>query len=226
LLERPDDAIDTELREYTGLSGFSMTVARQGVKFASQDNPETVAFIDAGRVIKVYEQSDVSLLAALQLAQSKWGGIQVNGTDEYKHKCAELAVKNGISVVNPELQSVQQEVRGEISRESSMSVHAMARVLGKKLLGEQMIIVTNASDGKGCSGILLGVLEKNGYFYAAQHLGDNHIILHDTDQKDLPALKTLIGQEIEITSDNGRIQNIVDSRSRTERLEKKRGWSR
>jgi hypothetical protein len=89
-----------------------------------------------------------------------------------------------------------------------------------------MIIVTNASDGKEYSGPLLGILEKNGHFYAAQNFGDNHIILHDTDPSDLPALKALIGQEAEITSDNGRICNIVDSRSRSERLERNRGWNR
>jgi hypothetical protein len=64
LLEKPDGAVDKEPLEYTGLSGFAMTVTRQGVRFASRDNPETVAFLDAGRVIKVYEQSDTSLLAA------------------------------------------------------------------------------------------------------------------------------------------------------------------
>jgi hypothetical protein len=196
------------------------------VKFASQDNPETVAFIDVGRVIKVYDQDDTSLLAALQLAQQKWGGVQVNGTDEYKRRCAELAVKNGILVVNHELQSDQQEMLGKISSESSMSAHAMARVLGKKLLGEQMIIVTNASEGKEYSGPLLGILEKNGYFYAAQHFGDNHIILHDADPSDLPALKALIGQDVEIISDNGCIYNIADSQSRSERLERNRSWSR
>jgi hypothetical protein len=70
---------------------------------------------------------------------------------------------------------------------------------------------------------LLGVLEKNGHFYAAQNIGDNHIILHGASKNDLQALKALVGQEIGITSDNG---NIVDSRLRCERLERSRGWSR
>jgi hypothetical protein len=89
-----------------------------------------------------------------------------------------------------------------------------------------MIIVTSAFDGRNYSGLLLEVLEKNGHFYAAQNIGDNHIILHDADPSDLPALNALIGQEVEITSDNGRIQNIVDSRSRIETHERNRGWSR
>jgi hypothetical protein len=71
LLERPDDAICKESQDYSGLSGFSMAVTRQGVKFTSRDNPESVAFIDSGRVIKVYSQEDGSLWAALRLAQEK-----------------------------------------------------------------------------------------------------------------------------------------------------------
>jgi hypothetical protein len=226
LLEMPEDTIVKESQDYSGLPGFSMTVTRQGVKFAHQGNPETVAFIDTGRLIKVYDQEGASILAALQLAQSKWGGVQVNGTDDYKRRCAELAVKNGIRIVNPELQSVQQEIQAKISRESSMSIYAMARELAQKALREPVMIVTNAREGREYSGLLLGVLEKNGYFYAAQSIGGNHVILHDADPSDLPVLEVLTGQEIELTSDNGRIQGIVDSISRTERLERNRGWSR
>jgi hypothetical protein len=227
LMESPSGAADYQGGQVpVGLSGFTMSATRQGVKFSPLDNPAAVSFIDSGKVIKVYMEDDSSLLAAMRLAQGKWGGVQVNGTDEYKRRCAELAIKNGIRVVNPELQSVQQEIREEISHESSMSVHAMARVLGKKLLGEQMIIVTNASDGKEYSGQLFGILEKNGHFYAAQHIGDNHIILHYADRNNLLELKALTGQKVKIKSDNVCIQNIIDSRSRSERLDKKRGWSR
>jgi hypothetical protein len=149
LLERPNDTTINEQQGNAGLSGFSMTVTRQGVKFAHQDNPGAVAFVDTGRLIKVYGQEDASILAALQLAQQKWGAVQVNGTDEYKRRCTELAVKNGIRIVNPELQNVQQEIQAKISRESSMSIHAMARELAQKILRKPVMIVTNAFDGRG-----------------------------------------------------------------------------
>jgi hypothetical protein len=110
LLERPDDTTNNTPQEYTGLAGFSMTVTTQGVKFTSQDKPGAVAFIDVGRVIKVYDQGDSSLLASLRLAQSKWGGVQVNGTEAYKRKCAEIAVKNGIRISNSELQEYMKEL--------------------------------------------------------------------------------------------------------------------
>jgi hypothetical protein len=226
LLERPDDTTINAPQEYAGLSGFSMTVTRQGVKFAHQDNLEVVAFLDTGRLIKVYSQGDASILAALQLAQQKWGGVQVNGTGDYKRRCAELAVKNGIRIVNPELQSVQQEIREKTARESSMSIFAMARELGQKALGEQMIIVTSAREGKEYSGLLLGVLEKGGRFCAAQHIGDNHVILHDADPSDLLALKALIGQDVKLTSNNDRIKNVTDSRHLSEVRGKNRGWNR
>ncbi|GHV37802.1 hypothetical protein FACS1894187_15520 [Synergistales bacterium] len=58
LLERPNNATVNETQEYIGLAGFSMSVTKQGVKFASQDNSKGIAFIDVGRVIKVYEQDD------------------------------------------------------------------------------------------------------------------------------------------------------------------------
>jgi hypothetical protein len=226
LLEMPENAIVKEPQDYSVLSSFLMTVTRRGVKFARQENPEVVAFIDAGRVIKVYSKEDASILAALQLSQQKWGGVQVNGTDEYKRRCAELAVKNGIRVVNPELQSVQQEIQSKISRESSMSIHAMARELAQKVLREPVMIVTNAFDGRNYGGLLLGVLEKNGHFYAAQNIGDNHIILHNADPNDLLALKALIGQDVKLTSNNDRIKNVTDLRHLSEIRGKNRGWNR
>jgi hypothetical protein len=102
----------------------------------------------------------------------------------------------------------------------------MARELAQRVLRDPVMIVTNAFDGRHYSGLLLGVLEKNGHFYAAQNIGDNHIILHNADPSNFHALKSLIGQKVEITNDNERIWNLVASRSRSERLERNRGWSR
>ena len=226
LLERPDCASDTESREYIGLSGFSMTVTRQGVKFAHQDCPETTAFVDVGRVIKVHEQSDVSLLAALQLAQSKWGGVKVNGTDEYKRKCAELAVKNGIRVTNPELQELLRKPEETKPPENSMSRYAMARELGKKMLGEPIFVVTDAFEEREYSGLLLGVIEKEGRHYAAQCFSDGHVILHSADKDYVNALKSLTGKNVDIFSKDGLIKNLIDYESISRRLEKSRGWSR
>jgi hypothetical protein len=113
LLENPYDTTINAPREYTGLEGYSMTVTKQGVKFTAQDKPKAVAFIDAGRVIRVYDLSDSSILAVLQLAQSKWDGVKVTGTKAYKQKCAEIAVRHGIKLANPELQDYMKELERE-----------------------------------------------------------------------------------------------------------------
>jgi hypothetical protein len=108
LLEKPNsmslNAINDPY-EYTGLSGFSMAVTAQGVKFASKDKPKDVAFIDVGRVIKVYSEDDSSLLAALQLAQQKWGEVQLSGSEEYKRHCVHLAIEHNINISNPDLKA-------------------------------------------------------------------------------------------------------------------------
>jgi hypothetical protein len=80
-----------------------------------------VAFIDVGRVIKVYDQDDTSLLAALQLAQQKWGAVQINGSEEYKRRCAEIAARNGIKVVNPELRIIIEVLSEKISEQVRMA---------------------------------------------------------------------------------------------------------
>jgi hypothetical protein len=86
-----------------------MTQTKQGARFSSAETPNKAAFIDTGRLIRVYDTEENSLLAALQLAQAKWGGVKIDGTDEYKRRCAEIAVKHGIHVYNPELQNLVEE---------------------------------------------------------------------------------------------------------------------
>jgi hypothetical protein len=109
-LECPDETNNvTQNAGLGGILGFTRTKTGQGAKFFRDATPNQTAFIDRGKVIIVYEDSGDSLLAALQLAQSKWGGVQINGTEEYKRKCIEIAVKNGIRIANSELQGLAKE---------------------------------------------------------------------------------------------------------------------
>jgi hypothetical protein len=109
-LECPNETNSvTQNARISGILGFTMTQTRRGAKFFRDATPNQAAFIDRGKVIIIYENSDDSLLAALQLAQSKWGGVQISGTDEYKRKCVEIAVKNGIRIANSELQGLAEE---------------------------------------------------------------------------------------------------------------------
>jgi hypothetical protein len=331
-----------------------------------------VAFIDAGRIIKVYSQEDASLLAALRLAQEKWGGVKINGTDEYKRKCAEIAAKNGIRLVNPELSGIMQdferkaqppmsletarkaieaetrkqetrhwniwgsykthkkefetltasepakpkvlgvkkwryqhgaweserdrllelirsdleslgvmrladvmdmgkahqeaavrherlkeyaaeealrlhpaaaaiiheddvrreceerarreaeEARERIEKESYGFFRLSIRELAAKF-GEEAFIVTNAQDRRNYSGLILGTAEHNGHHYAAQLIGDSHVILHNVEKNNLPQIASIVGRKVEIKSIDGRIGAIAEEH---EHRERHRGWSR
>ncbi|MDR0651673.1 MAG: relaxase/mobilization nuclease domain-containing protein [Synergistaceae bacterium] len=109
-LEPPEGSNEnTAYQGPSGILGFTMTQTKQGARFASAETPNKAAFIDTGSLIRVYGTEENSLLAALQLAQAKWGGAKINGSDEYKRRCAEIAAKHGIRVSNPELQDLMKE---------------------------------------------------------------------------------------------------------------------
>ena len=71
----------------------------------SKPGGKQISFTDQGRRIDIWESSDeTTVLAALQLGAQKWGNITITGSMEFKLLCAEVASKNGIRIVNPELQ--------------------------------------------------------------------------------------------------------------------------
>jgi hypothetical protein len=127
-LESPNaDSLESETTKPKGLLGFSMSVTKQGLRYYRESEQREASFIDLGRSIRVYKHDDETLLAALQLAQEKWGGVKINGSDEYKRKCAQIAAKNGIKVVNPELSGIVKECE-RIAR-PPMSVEAAHKVI-------------------------------------------------------------------------------------------------
>ncbi|GHS85501.1 hypothetical protein AGMMS49957_01650 [Synergistales bacterium] len=205
--------------EHCGLLGFTMTQTTQGLRFANEETPKIASFIDTGRVIRVYANDDDTLFAALQLAQEKWGGVHLNGTDEYKRRCAEVAERNGIRITNPELQKTQQE---NIPITKPRSVNSMARELAQNKLGKPIKIVTSAMNGRNYSGVLLGVIENENHVYAVQAISDAHLILHNVSRDDLPKVEAFIGRRAEITNDDYRIKSITEPRQ----LDRSRSWGR
>lgn len=81
------------------------------------------AFIDRGRVIDINDSGDDAILSAMQLAARKWGIIQLNGSEEYKRKCAYIAAKNGFKISNPELQEIVAEYKVEFTEERTRSYY-------------------------------------------------------------------------------------------------------
>jgi hypothetical protein len=368
-LEPPGESNATiKYPESSGILGFTMTQTKQGTRFSSANTPNKAAFIDTGRLIRVYDTEEDSLLAALQLAQAKWGGVSVNGTDEYKRRCAEIAAKHGIRVCNPELRDLVKEferqnrppvtpdmarrlIEHEVSslkyrhheawrsyaehkkalnallaaepekpklfglkkwklehsewakerdnlaaqiaadlealgvkssssnaekeaeerhgrydklaleealrrnpdaaaiirdddtrieleerarleaeeakarkeRENDKRFRAAIQELAKRF-GKDAFIITNAFDERTYDGLLLGTVERNGHHYAAQSIGESHVILHGIETDDLPKISLLAGENVEIRSIDGCISAIT---VQTETFERRnRGWSR
>jgi hypothetical protein len=65
----------------------------------------TPAFTDRGRVIDIHDSNRrETVLAALQLSAQKWGTFTVQGDEQFRRVCVELAVQHGFKIANPELQ--------------------------------------------------------------------------------------------------------------------------
>ncbi len=89
-------------------------------------NHSRPAFEDRGRQVLVMEDSETTILAAMELASAKWGTVQVVGDDAFKRICAALAAKNGIRLMNPDLQapSASTPTAGERSQPAVASAAA------------------------------------------------------------------------------------------------------
>jgi hypothetical protein len=100
-----------------GLPEFKAAAAWRGTtRFYRDGTPGITAFVDTGQKIRVCQNDDETILAALQLGQRKWSGVQVNGTDEYKRRCVEIAALHGIRITNPELCDVKQQKEHDTAR--------------------------------------------------------------------------------------------------------------
>lgn len=71
-----------------------------------------VAFTDKGKRIDVHEWEDEKILKdVLMLAQEKWGGVTLHGSEQYIEKCLTVAAKNEINVRNPELKERMRKLK-------------------------------------------------------------------------------------------------------------------
>jgi hypothetical protein len=94
------------------IRAFTPTIWNKGgVAYRAQGENEA-QFIDYGRKIVMAEKcGEDAVLAALQLANQKWGGAVVNGSDEYKKKCVELAIRHNLKLSHPDLAAQVEEGR-------------------------------------------------------------------------------------------------------------------
>lgn len=104
LLGDGDDAPrKRDIRDFTG--EVQQAQGGKSLVHYSRLDGRPISFTDQGKRIDIWETSDeTAVLAALQLGAQKWGNITITGSMEFKLLCAEIASKNGIRIVNPELQ--------------------------------------------------------------------------------------------------------------------------
>jgi hypothetical protein len=115
-----------------------------------------------------------------------------------------------------------EEARERIEKEKYRLFRLSIRELAAKF-GKEAFIVTNVQDGRNYSGLILGTAEHNGHHYAAQLIGDSHVILHNAEKNDLQQIASIVGKNVEIKCFDGRIGAITEECGQRER---NRGWSR
>ena len=77
-----------------------------------------VAFVDRGKRVTLHQRdSDAATLAAMQLAQQKWGRFRARGSEAHKRRAARLAARHGLNLTNPELQGLIAQYRRELGRD-------------------------------------------------------------------------------------------------------------
>ncbi len=221
LLECPEmESVPLVGTEPLGILGFTMHTARGGTRFSREASPERAAFIDRGKVIRVYEQDDETLLAALQLGQQKWGGVQLNGSDEYKQRCAEIAAKNGIRVTNPELQDISVVAKDETPEEKAQrmeeeyeTLNRLTKALITKCFPAGGIMVSDAQNERQYDGVLLGMVSHGGRTLALLEWVDNRVIRLDVRDKEmLRRLESCIGNKVVLTYRDWFIAQMEESR--------------
>ena len=113
---RPADPLRLKDPEPRDIRDYLPEVFGREVRYSNAQGK--TAFVDSGPKISVLDQSDASVLAALQLTQQKYRkNLILTGPEEFQEKVIRLAVRNNISIANPELQERIQREKERITSE-------------------------------------------------------------------------------------------------------------
>ncbi|MDL2263161.1 relaxase/mobilization nuclease domain-containing protein [Synergistaceae bacterium OttesenSCG-928-I11] len=224
LIVAPDDYNrEAEPEGPTGLLGFSMAATKQGLKFFDERSANA-AFIDTGRVIRVYRNDDNALLAALQLGQQKWGGVHLEGNRDWKMRCAELAAQNGIRIDNAELCEIGGgRPKPATQPEVWQTLNEKAREFAKGKMKADCLIAFNAQENQKYSGKIIGVVSHGGRHLAVLALNAQQAVFFKVAGDDITTLERRLGQNI--TASRGANSTIVIDMPRLSR-ERDRVWER
>ncbi|MBQ8691991.1 MAG: hypothetical protein IJ520_02500 [Synergistaceae bacterium] len=165
-----------DLRDYEAKigAGGSILYCRAGTN--------TADFSDKGRRIILNKKtlSEESVLAALQLANEKWGATQINGSDEYKALCVSVAVKYGLKIANPDL-SAEVERRRREQREKIFSYRPVTvdEIEKLDLVENPLIYVNPRKDSQNYKGQIVHMNQERGY--CVQLVGQRSLFVHRLD---------------------------------------------
>ena len=113
---RPVEPVRSKDPEPRDIRDYLPEVFGREVRYSNAQGQ--TAFVDSGPKISILDQSDASVLAALQLARQKYGkDLVVTGPEEFQKKVIRLAVLNNITIANPEIQERIQREKIRISAE-------------------------------------------------------------------------------------------------------------
>jgi hypothetical protein len=98
------------------IRAFSSHVVGATVEYR-RDSDRRLAFVDAGRMINMTSsREDDATLAALQVAQAKWGRVQISGSSGFRECAARIAAREGIRVMNADLADIVRDERERMHR--------------------------------------------------------------------------------------------------------------
>ncbi len=110
LLGEDQPAVPRDIR------AFSAHVMGSTVEYR-RDADRRLAFVDAGRMINMTSsREDDATLAALQVAQAKWGRVQISGSGEFRERAARAAAREGIRVVDADLAGIVADEQARMRR--------------------------------------------------------------------------------------------------------------
>jgi hypothetical protein len=116
---------DTETAK-ADIRAFAPKIGNKGGVAYSRDGAGEAEFIDYGKTIVLGQNcGDDAILAALQLANQKWGSAVIQGTEEYKKKCVELAIRHNLRLANSDLAKELEEARKPMTQRNTREAATM-----------------------------------------------------------------------------------------------------
>jgi hypothetical protein len=104
------------------IRSYQPDVAKDAVRYVNRDTGE-IDFVDTGPKIQFLNRSDDAVLSGLQLSQQRYGkNLTLYGSDDFKDQAIRLAVANGITIANPEL---QERIKQERERQNAERMEKM-----------------------------------------------------------------------------------------------------